>query len=209
MHRRLFDSARTGDQHCVQSSWVMSELRLLSDGSHRVLVMASGHGCIQWGEEAITRRCADATRDDGGTRCLRGDSSAGADTSTAAQPQRSRPDACGQDFQKGHSTFWHRGRGIRTHTGIAVSPDDPMGLRRVVIANLCERSRTLGAPRNAEIVLAEGLKIPRIANAGRRLRVASHERFASNGAAGLVNEPRLAMPYAFAGHRRECAGHAT
>ena len=143
-----------GRRAAVHSSRVMSELQLLSNGSYHVMVTASGHGYSHWGDMAITRWCADATLDDGGTRCYIRDHSAESNGSTVAQPEPSRPKDCGHDFRHGRSTFWHLGQDIETRTEIAVSPDDPVELRRVVIANLCDRRRTLSATSYAEIVLS-------------------------------------------------------
>ena len=132
----------------------MSDLQLLSNGSYHVLVTASGHGYSRWGDTAITRWSADATLDDGGSRCHVRDHSAGSNGSLAAWPAQPRSDACGHDFQQGRSTTWNRQQGIETRTETAVSLDDPVELRRVVITNLCEVRRTLSATSYAEIVLS-------------------------------------------------------
>ncbi len=42
---------------------------------------------------------------------------------------------------------------VETRTEVVVSLDDPVELRRVVLANLCNRSRILSATSYAEIVL--------------------------------------------------------
>ena len=132
----------------------MPELQLLSNGSYHVLVTASGHGYSRWKDMAITRWYADATLDNDGTRCHLRDHGPRSIGWTAAQPEPSRPEGSGHDFEQGRSTFWHRGQGIETRTELAVSPDDPVELRRVVFTNLCERRRTLSATSYAEIVLS-------------------------------------------------------
>ena len=132
----------------------MSELQLLSNGSYHVLVTASGHGYSRWEDMAITRWRADATLDDGGARCHVRDHTLPSIGSIAALRERSNSDGCGHDFGQGRATLWVRGQGIETRTEIAVSPDDPVELRRVVITNLCDRRRTLSATSYAEIVLS-------------------------------------------------------
>ncbi len=132
----------------------MPELQLLSNGSYHVLVTASGHGYSCWKDMAITRWRADATLDDGGTRCHVRARPAGSIGPMAAKPEPSPPWTCGHDFQQGRSTFRHREQGIETRTEISVSIDDPVELRRVVITNLGEAHRTLSATSYAEIVLS-------------------------------------------------------
>jgi cyclic beta-1,2-glucan synthetase len=132
----------------------MPEPQLLSNGSYHVLVTASGHGYSRWEDMAITRWRADATLDDGGTRCHLRYNSVGSNGSAAAQPGSSLPDGCGHDIAHGRATFRHRAQGIAVSTEIAVCCDDPVELRRVVVTNLCNRRRTLSATSYAEIVLS-------------------------------------------------------
>ena len=132
----------------------MPELQLLSNGSYHVMVTGSGHGYSRWNDMAITRWRADATQGDGGSCCHVRDHSARPSGSATAQPESLRPDDRGHDFRQGRSTFWHRGQEIETRTEMAVSPDDPVELRRVVITNVCKTRRTLSATSYAEIVLS-------------------------------------------------------
>jgi cyclic beta-1,2-glucan synthetase len=136
----------------------MSELQLLSNGSYHVLVTPSGHGYSRWGDMAITRWRADARLDDGGARCHLRDHTPGSNGSTAAQPEQpsagAGAGAGGHDSRQGRSISWDRQRGIETRSEIAVAHDDPVELRRVVIANLCKERRSLCATSYAEIVLS-------------------------------------------------------
>jgi cyclic beta-1,2-glucan synthetase len=129
----------------------MPELQLLSNGSYHVLVTASGHAYSRWNNMAVTRWHADETLDDGGARCHVRDHTPRALESTTAP---ARPDGGRHDFQHGRSTVWHRGNGIETRTELAVSPDDPVELRHVVVTNLCNQRLTLSATSCAEIVLS-------------------------------------------------------
>ncbi len=135
----------------------MPELQLLSNGSYHVLVTASGHGYSRWKDMAITRWCADATLDDGGTRCHIWDNPVGTIgpiASSSAQPEPSLPEGPLNDIRQGRSTFCHRAQGIEVRTEIVVSQDDPVELRRVIVTNLCNWRRTLSATSYAEIVLS-------------------------------------------------------
>lgn len=107
----------------------MHELQFHSNGSYHVLVTPNGHAYSRWGDMAVTRWRADATLDDGGARCYLRDHT----------PQ-SNGASSNQD--------------IETHTQIAVSPDDAVELRRMVITNAGNQRRVFSATSYAEIVLA-------------------------------------------------------
>ncbi len=135
----------------------MPQLQLLSNGAYHVLVTATGHGYSRWKDMAITRWRADLTLDDGGTRCYlrdHADGPVGSGGSTATQREPSLPESRLNDIRPGRATLWHRGQGFETRTEIAVSPDHPVELRRVVVTNLCNPRRTLNATSYAEIVLS-------------------------------------------------------
>ncbi len=135
----------------------MPELQLLSNGSYHVVVTASGHGRSCWEGLAVTRWCADATLDPGGTRCHVRDHSARASGSAGTQhslPPTEGRHTCGHDFRDGRAVVWSRDEGLETRSELAVSIDDAVELRRVVFTNLCERRLTLSATSYAEIVLS-------------------------------------------------------
>ncbi|MGV8917072.1 MAG: GH36-type glycosyl hydrolase domain-containing protein [Pseudomonas sp.] len=132
----------------------MPELQFLSNGSYHVLITESGHAYSRFKDIAVTRWRADETLDDGGARCHVCDHTPGPKGAPSLLLEPSRPEGCGHDFLQGRSTFWHRGQGIETRTELAVSPDDPVELRRVVVTNLGNRRRTLSATSYAEIVLS-------------------------------------------------------
>jgi cyclic beta-1,2-glucan synthetase len=129
----------------------MPELQLLSNGSYHVLVTAQGHAYSRWNNMAVTRWRADETLDDGGARCHVRDHTPRAQECATAP---ARPEGGRHHFQHGRSTLWHCGNEIETRTELAVSPDDPVELRRVVVTNLGKLRRTLSATSYAEIVLS-------------------------------------------------------
>ncbi len=132
----------------------MPELQLLSNGSYHLMVTESGHGHSCWEGLAVTRWCADATLDPGGTRChVRGDA-APASGSTGAQRSVLPTRTSGHDFRDGRAIIWWRDEDLETRTELAVSIDDPVELRRIVVTNCCNRRRTLSATSYAEIVLS-------------------------------------------------------
>lgn len=119
----------------------MSELQLLSNGSYHVLLTPAGHGFSCWGDMAITRWRADATFDDGGARCYLLDHT----PQSAGFPAKQQ--------EPGSSPVLHHRHEIDFHTVMAVSLDDAMELRRVVISNNGNQRRELSATSYAEIVL--------------------------------------------------------
>jgi cyclic beta-1,2-glucan synthetase len=123
----------------------MPELQLLSNGSYHVMVAASGHGTSRWEGLAVTRWNEDATLDPGDARCHIRDH---------ASPAM-RPAATGwHDFRDGRAIIWWRDDDLETRSELAVSLDDPVELRRVVLTNLGDQRRTLSATSYAEIVLS-------------------------------------------------------
>ena len=103
---------------------------------------------------AITRWRADEVTDDSGSRCEVRDHTISTEDQIGVHPQAPDLGSAGHDFGAGRSTLWHRGQRIETRTEIAVSPDDPVELRRVVIMNHSSRQSALSATSYAEIVLS-------------------------------------------------------
>lgn len=123
----------------------MSELQLLSNGSYHLMVTASGHTTSFWKGLAVTRWCADATLDSGGSRCyVRGDSAPGSGPTGT----------CGHDFHDGRASVWAYDETLETRSEFAVSIDQPVEVRRVVFTNISTRRLTLSATSYAEIVLS-------------------------------------------------------
>ncbi|MDQ2778614.1 MAG: cyclic beta 1-2 glucan synthetase, partial [Pseudomonadota bacterium] len=126
----------------------MPELQFLSNGSYHLRVTASGHGSSFWDGMAVTRGCVDGSSgmlDPGGSRLHLRDLDVPACAAAATG---------GHDFRGGGACVWQRVDGIETCSEFAVSGNDPVELRRVVIANRSDRRRRLSATSYAEPVLS-------------------------------------------------------
>lgn len=132
----------------------MPELQLLSNGSYHATVTALGHGTNCWMGLALTRWCADATLDDGGTRCHLRRDEAPVGGATAAQRSLQSAEQSGHDFHNGRGVVWCRDDDLETRSELAVATDEPVALRRVVYTNRGDRSLSLRATSYAEIVLS-------------------------------------------------------
>ncbi|HEV2220019.1 MAG TPA: cyclic beta 1-2 glucan synthetase, partial [Casimicrobiaceae bacterium] len=132
----------------------MSSVRLLSNGTYHVMVTAAGSGYSRCRGLAVTRWREDSALDPWGTFCYLRDSVDGTVWSTTMHPTSRRPDACETGFDSGAATFSRRDYGLETRSEIAVSPVDPVELRRVRLTNLSGRRRSLSATSYAEVVLA-------------------------------------------------------
>ncbi|MEO5697726.1 MAG: cyclic beta 1-2 glucan synthetase, partial [Burkholderiaceae bacterium] len=133
----------------------MPQVQLLSNGAYHVLVTATGGGYSRWVDMAITRWREDASRDPWGSFCYLRDEASGAVWSTTLGPTPRHADTFECSFDAGRATFSRCEDEIETRTEIAVSRDDAVELRRVLITNRSQRRRTLSATSYAEIVLAD------------------------------------------------------
>ncbi|MGH8795713.1 MAG: hypothetical protein ACREXI_01545, partial [Caldimonas sp.] len=131
----------------------MPKVKLLSNGNFHVMVTATGAGWSRWKGLAMTRWQEDATLDDRGSFCYLRDQADGSLWSTTLQPTLQLGDAAEANFDSATAEFRRRDREIETRTTIAVAADDDVEVRRVRIANLSARPRTLAATSYAEIVL--------------------------------------------------------
>ena len=132
----------------------MSELQFLSNGSYHVLITASGHSYSRWKDMAVTRWRSDDTLDDIGARCHIRDITPRYVDSDVVPPKPSHFELCGHNFQRGRAEFWNTEHEIETRTELAVSMEDPVELRRIVVTNLSNRRSILCATSYAEIVLS-------------------------------------------------------
>lgn len=132
----------------------MPELQLLSNGSYHVMVTATGYGVSWWEGLAVTRWSADAALDGSGTRCYVRDDTTSAGEPTATQHGLLPTAAGGHDFHDGRAILRWQDAGLDIRSELAVSSDDPVELRRVVITNPGDVRRLLSATSYAEIVLS-------------------------------------------------------
>ncbi|HEX7637202.1 MAG TPA: glucoamylase family protein [Burkholderiaceae bacterium] len=131
----------------------MPEVQLLSNGSYHVMVTQAGGGYSRHRDMAVTRWREDATRDDWGSFCYLRDLDSGEFWSTAHQPTGRKPQEYQAIFTEGRAEFRRRDSGIDTHVEIAVSPEDPIELRRVRLKNATRRRRTIEITSYCEAVL--------------------------------------------------------
>jgi cellobiose phosphorylase len=130
------------------------QVQLLSNGRYHVMITNAGGGYSRWNDIAVTRWREDSTRDDWGTFCYIREVASGEFWSAAFQPAVKRPKNYEAIFSEGRAEFRRRDRDFDTHTEIAVSPEDDIELRRIVITNRGRTRREIDVTSYAEVVLA-------------------------------------------------------
>lgn len=141
---RVFDTAETP----------IPEIQLLSNRRYSVMVTNSGGGYSRWQNYAVTRWREDTTCDNWGTFCYIRDMETMDFWSNTYQPTLKKPDTCEVIFSEGRAEFRRRDKDIDLHTEIAVSPEDDIELRRIVITNRSRRPREIEMTSYSEVVLA-------------------------------------------------------
>jgi cyclic beta-1,2-glucan synthetase len=129
------------------------EIHLLSNGSYHIAISHAGGGYSRWHDLAVTRWREDATRDCFGVFLYLRDVATGEFWSTAFQPTLSAVKNYEAIFTQGKAEFRHRRSGLEVHTQVAVSPEEDVELRRVIITNLSSTVRTIEVTSYAEVVL--------------------------------------------------------
>lgn len=129
------------------------EVHLLSNGRYHVMITNGGGGYSRWKDLAVTRWREDTTCDNWGTFCYIRDVAGGELWSTAYQPRLKRSKRFEAIFSEGRAEFRNRNYHYDTHTEIAVSPEDDIEVRRVVITNRARTRREIEVTSYAEVVL--------------------------------------------------------
>jgi cellobiose phosphorylase len=132
------------------------EVHLLSNGRYHVLITAAGSGASRWQELALTRWQEDATRDHWGTFLYVRDLDAGTFWSATPQPTGCTFDGYEAQFSQGVAEFRSVRNGIQVHTRVAVSSEEDVELRRLVISNLSNRERHVEITSYAEVAMLNG-----------------------------------------------------
>jgi len=127
---------------------------LLSNGRYGVMLTSTGAGYSQWGEMAITRWRADATRDALGSFIFVRDPVSGALWSAGVQPIAKGPGRHTAVFSENQATFTHRNGPLTTTTEVVVSAEDDAEARRVTLTNVGRNAREIDLTSYAELVLA-------------------------------------------------------
>jgi cyclic beta-1,2-glucan synthetase len=130
------------------------EVQLLSNGRYHVMVSNAGGGYSRWKDVAVTRWREDGTRDHWGSFLYICDAISGAVWSAAHQPTLQRADSYEAILSEARVEFRRIDEEIESHTEIAVSPEDDVELRRLVLTNRSRNRRTLEITSYSEVVLA-------------------------------------------------------
>ena len=136
---------------------VRPAVQMLSNGRYHVLVTGAGGGYSRLGDLAVTRWREDPTRDHWGSFCYLRDVASGEFWSTAYHPTCVPVEAYEAIFSDAKAEFRGRHLGFETHTEIAVSAEDDIELRRLVITNRGKASREIEITSYAEVVLAPAI----------------------------------------------------
>ncbi|HEX2920093.1 MAG TPA: glucoamylase family protein [Bacteroidales bacterium] len=130
------------------------EIKMLANGRYRVLITNAGGGYSHWKDLALTRWREDVTSDNWGSFCYIRDVETGNFWSNTFQPTLWKPGRYEAIFSEGRAEFRRRDHDIDTYTGIAVSPEDDIELRRVKLTNRSRKSRIIDITSYAEVVLS-------------------------------------------------------
>ncbi len=141
-------------RHFEHPDGALPTAHLLSNGSYGVMLTPDGAGFSRWGNLAITRTRADATRmQHGGFVYLRDVRTRG-QWSAAVLPTGRDGDLHRAVFCEHHAAFTHTARDLVTHTEVVVSAEDNTEARRVTLTNTGRPPREIDVTSYAELVLA-------------------------------------------------------
>ncbi|MES2015317.1 MAG: glucoamylase family protein [Pseudomonadota bacterium] len=138
----------------TQTTTVLPEVQLLSNGRYHVMVTSAGGSYSRWKDLAVTRWREDATSDNYGNFCYVRDVDSGQFWSTAYHPTMVEPKKYEVIFSEGRAEFRRHDRGIDLHTEIVVSPEDDIEMRRTKITNKSSSRRVIEFTSYAEVVMA-------------------------------------------------------
>ncbi|WP_240984950.1 GH36-type glycosyl hydrolase domain-containing protein [Acididesulfobacillus acetoxydans] len=129
-------------------------VHFVSNGQYSVMLTNAGSGFSRWGDIAVSRWREDATRDHWGMYFYIQNLNSGNAWSATHQPWGDS----GEDYKVAYAPdkveFSRRDGNITTRTEIVVSPEDPVEIRRLSLANDSRHSRTLEITSYFECVLA-------------------------------------------------------
>jgi cellobiose phosphorylase len=133
------------------------EVHQLSNGRYHVMITAAGSGASRWQDVALTRWQEDATRDHWGTFLYVRDLDAGTFWSATPQPTGCEFDRYEVQFSQGVAEFRATREDIQVHMRVAVSSEDDVELRRLIVSNLSNRERHIEITSYAEVAMLNGL----------------------------------------------------
>lgn len=133
------------------------EVQMLSNGRYHVLVTSAGGGFSRLRDMAVTRWREDTTRDAWGNFCYLRDVDSGDFWSTSHQPAGVVVDGYEAIFSDAKAEFRGHSHDIDSHIEIAVSAEDDIELRRLLICNRGRTPRMIEITTYAEVVLATAI----------------------------------------------------
>ena len=128
--------------------------QFLSNGNYTAIVTNAGGGTSFCRGRSVTRWRQDATRDPGSQFLYLRDVRSGRVWSAAHHPTARDAEDDVVTFTMDKATFQRRDDEIATQLDVAVSPEDDVEVRRLVVTNHGARARELEVTSYAEIVLA-------------------------------------------------------
>ncbi len=143
IHSRIFNTYQTP----------IPEVHLLSNDTYHVMVTNAGGGYSRWNKLALTRWREDATRDNWGTFVYIRNKKTNEFWSNTFQPTLKNPEKYEVVFSECRAEFRRRDNDFDTSTEIAVSPEDPIELRRITITNQSMAKRIIEVTSYAEVVV--------------------------------------------------------
>ncbi len=133
------------------------EVHLLSNGRYHVMITVAGSGSSRWQDLALTRWQEDPTRDNWGTFIYVRDLDSGKFWSVTPQPTGCQFDRYEAQFSQGVAEFQATRKDIQVHMRVAVSSEEDVELRRLVVSNRSNRERHLDITTYAEVAMLNGL----------------------------------------------------
>jgi len=127
---------------------------LLSNGRYGVMLTPTGAGYSQWGDIAITRWRADASRDAVGAFIFARDAASGVLWSAGVQPVATALGRHSAVFSEHQASLTHRLGPLTTTTEVVVSAEDDAEARRVTLTNAGRHAREIDLTSYTELVLA-------------------------------------------------------
>jgi len=118
------------------------------------MITNAGGGYSKWKKLALTRWHEDTTRDNWGTFVYIRNEKTKEYWSNTFQPTLRNPEKYEVIFSEGLAEFQRRDNNFDTCTEIAVSPEDPIELRRLTITNRSSCKQIIDITSYAEVVLA-------------------------------------------------------
>ncbi|WP_255505436.1 GH36-type glycosyl hydrolase domain-containing protein [Alkalisalibacterium limincola] len=132
-------------------------VQLLSNGRYHLMLSSAGSGYSRLRDIAVTRWREDATRDPWGSFCYLRDVATGDFWSATHQPTCARVDGYEAIFSDAKAEFRGRRSDFESHLEIAVSSEDDIELRRLMLCNRSRTERSIEITTYAEVVLAPSL----------------------------------------------------